>query len=316
MFLALPTPMRVWAAVQNDLPCPLTVREGRLWLDSIAGVGKTSAAASSPEPERPSEPAGTPPVVRFQDVWFKYDKNLPVVLKGLSLDIPAGNLFCVVGGNGTGKTTALSVIAGLRAPYRGKVLIKGREAGKVANARVAMLPQNPETLFVKKTVALDLAEMLEDSRLSQAEKSERIQQIVSLCELDPLLSKHPYDLSGGEQQRAGLSKVLLRNPEILLLDEPTKGLDAFFKEKLASILKKLTRSGVTVVMVSHDVEFCAKHADRLALLFDGAIVTENAPRAFFAGNSFYTTAANRMARGLFPAAVTAEDVIEACKTAR
>jgi energy-coupling factor transport system ATP-binding protein len=135
---------------------------------------------------------------------------------------------------------------------------------------------------------------------------------VQLCRLEELLDRHPYDLSGGEQQRTALAKVLLLDPEILLLDEPTKGLDAEFKQAFALILRTLLRRGVTVFMVSHDVEFCAEYADRCALFFDGNIVSEGRPRQFFSGNSFYTTSANRMARGLLPEAVTPRDVMAAC----
>jgi len=124
-----------------------------------------------------------------------------------------------------------------------------------------------------------------------------------------LLESHPYDLSGGEQQRAALAKVLLLEPKILLLDEPTKGLDAEFKQLFGAILRNLATAGTAIIMVSHDIEFCAEHADRCALFFDGDIVTEDTPRAFFGGNSFYTTSANRMARHLLPEATTAQDII-------
>ncbi len=119
---------------------------------------------------------------------------------------------------------------------------------------------------------------------------------------------HPYDLSGGEQQRLALGKILLLDPKILLLDEPTKGLDPFFKITLAGILKKLTASGVTIFMVSHDVEFCAEYADRCAMFFDGDVVSEGTPKEFFAGNSFYTTSANRIVRMWFPEGITWEEV--------
>ena len=143
-------------------------------------------------------------------------------------------------------------------------------------------------------------------------KPERLTQVVSLCKLAELLDRHPYDLSGGEQQRAALAKILLLNPDILLLDEPTKGLDAEFKQTFGQILRTLRASGVAILMVSHDIEFCAKYAERCALFFDGNIVTEAAPRVFFSGNSFYTTSANRIARDVLPEAVTPEDVIAAC----
>ena len=138
---------------------------------------------------------------------------------------------------------------------------------------------------------------------------ERVQEIAELCRIVPLLDSHPYDLSGGEQQRAALAKVLLTEPRLLLLDEPTKGIDSFFNETFAGILSELKRKGVTVVMVSHDVEFCARYADMVSMFFDGQILTTDTPRRFFGSNSFYTTAANRMSRHVFSQAVTAEDVI-------
>ena len=133
------------------------------------------------------------------------------------------------------------------------------------------------------------------------------------CHIAHLLEHHPYDLSGGEQQRAALAKVLLTEPKILLLDEPTKGIDNFFKLEFAEILKDLKKQGVTIIMVSHDVEFCAKYADLVSMFFDGSIITTNTPNRFFSQNSFYTTAANRMSRHIFENAITNEDVIELCR---
>ena len=161
-----------------------------------------------------------------------------------------------------------------------------------------------QTLFAKKTVREDLAEVTSDEAM--------LAYVTALCRLETLLDRHPYDLSGGEQQRAALAKVLLTRPDILLLDEPTRGLDAAFKAELAELLHDLLAQGVTVVLVSHDVEFCAAYAQRCALFFDGSIASDGAPREFFALNRFYTTAANRMARGRLPEAVTAEDIIAAC----
>ena len=129
----------------------------------------------------------------------------------------------------------------------------------------------------------------------------------------PLRKANPYDLSGGEQQRLALGKILLLQPDLLLMDEPTKGLDPFFKEVLAGILKKLKEQGVTVLMVTHDIEFCAEYADHCAMMFDGDVVSQDTPRNFLGGNSFYTTAANRMSREIFENAVTSTDVVELCK---
>ena len=211
-----------------------------------------------------------------------------------------------MGGNGAGKSTTLKAICGICRPYRGKVKVFGKPMEKYRSAELfqnclAMLPQDPKSLFVKKTVREDLGEMCKDEK--------KLAQIAQLCEVDALLDSHPYDLSGGEQQRAALAKVLLTEPRLLLLDEPTKGIDCFFKEKLAKILCKLKTSGITILMVSHDVEFCAKYADMVSMFFDGQILTTDTPRRFFGSNSFYTTAANRMSRHVFQHAVTAEDVV-------
>ena len=298
MFLAMPTAMRVWASVEDTAPCPITVRDGRDWLADYAERHPLGAI-----PEEKETAAAEETAITLEDVWFKYDKDLPDVVKGVSLEVKKGEFLALLGGNGTGKTTTLSLIGGLQKPYRGEVKLNGR---------VGTLPQNPQTLFVKKTVREDLFEIFRGMKLARIYQENRVARAVQLCRLEELLDRHPYDLSGGEQQRAALAKVLLLDPEILLLDEPTKGLDAEFKQVFAVILKTLQRRGVTVFMVSHDVEFCAAYADRCALFFDGSIVSQGRPRQFFSGNSFYTTSANRMARGALPEAVTPRDVMAAC----
>ena len=299
MFLAMPTPMRIWASAPDaGGHCPVTVREGRDWLTKFADGHPLMELPSEPRRTYPNEPA-----ITAEGLWFKYEKELPDVVKGLSLTVRRGEFLALLGGNGTGKTTSLKLLSGLQKPYRGEVRLAGS---------VGVLPQNPQALFVKKTVREDLFEILKGRNFSGKAQEERVAWAVRLCRLEGLLDRHPYDLSGGEQQRAALAKVLLLGPEILLMDEPTKGLDAEFKQVFAEILQSLLRQGVTLLMVSHDIEFCARYAHRCALFFDGSIVTEAPPRAFFSGNSFYTTSANRMARGLLPEAVTAEDVIQAC----
>ena len=294
MFLAMPAAMRIWSATDSTVTCPVSVCDGRNWLLDYA---KTHELRPVPE-EKKNTPNGET-VVSARELWFKYDKDLPNVVKGLSLELHKGEFLTLLGGNGTGKTTTLKLLASLKKAYRGELTITGS---------VGMLPQNPQTLFVKSSVRADLLEILPKSE----RKSERLAQVISLCRLADLLDRHPYDLSGGEQQRAALAKILLLNPDILLLDEPTKGLDAEFKQVFGQILRTLQASGVAILMVSHDIEFCAKYADRCALFFDGNIVTESTPKTFFSGNSFYTTAANRIARDVLPDAVTPEDVIAAC----
>ena len=297
MFLAMPAAMRVWASVETEAPCPVTVREGRDFLRSYAAEHPLV-----PLPREQTYPRRQP-VLTVQGAWFRYEPDSPDVIKGLDLTLGRGEFLALLGGNGAGKSTTLKLLSGMKKPQRGDISVKGT---------LGMLPQNPQTLFVKKTVREDLFEIFSGTKTPRPQQEERVARMVALCRLEDLLDRHPYDLSGGEQQRAALAKVLLLEPEILLLDEPTKGLDAEFKQAFALILRTLLARGVSLLMVSHDVEFCARYAHRCALFFDGSVVTEASPRAFFSGNSFYTTAANRMARSLEPQAVTAEDVMAVC----
>lgn len=247
------------------------------------------------------------PVLTLKEVWFRYEKDSKDVLKGITFSVPRGKLFAIVGGNGAGKSTTLKVASGICKAYRGKVEVFGKplskyKSGELFHQCLAMLPQDPKSLFVKKTVQEELEEMCKGP--------DSIAHTAEICEITHLLCAHPYDISGGEQQRVALAKVLLTKPKLLLLDEPTKGLDSFFKVKFAEILRKLKEQGITIVMVSHDVEFCAEYADLVSMFFDGQLLTTDTPHRFFGQNSFYTTAANRMSRCIFRNVVTAGDVIE------
>lgn len=295
MFMAMPTAMRVWGSVESDASCPITVNEGRAFLNTYHNTHQFNKLEKKASDNLHGEKK-----VIATEAWFRYEKNRRDIVKGLSFEAYAGELFCILGGNGAGKTTTLKLLSGLKKPYRGEVSCKGR---------VGFLPQDPQTLFLKKTVYEDLLDMLKLQKISKDEQEEEIKKVASLCEITNLLGRHPYDLSGGEQQRAALAKVLLLSPDILLLDEPTKGLDVPFKQTLSEIFRKLTNSGICIVMVSHDIEFCAMNADRCGLFFDGNLITVSKPEEFFAGNNFYTTTANRMARDIEPKAITAEDVI-------
>lgn len=315
MFAAMPSPVQIYYGTGSELECPLTVREGRSWL-SQTFEGKEIKTVSLEKAEAPE--SSEEPAILMKEVWFRYEKEAPDVLRGVSLSVPREKIFAIVGGNGTGKSTTLKSICNICKAYRGKILIDGKRIEKyrsdeLFNGNLAMLPQDPQSLFVKKTVREDLEEILPKNC---GDRDERVRRAAETCQITQLLDSHPYDLSGGEQQRAALAKVLLTEPRILLLDEPTKGLDNFFKIKFAEILNQLKADGVTILMVSHDVEFCAKYADLVGMFFDGSVVTVNSPNKFFSQNSFYTTAANRMSRHLFENAITNEDVIELCKMNR
>jgi len=306
MFAAMPTPVRVYYGAGGTGESPLTVRQGRSWLSRrFPNRPEKDAIAAPPLPEEVKDPA-----LVLKELWFRYEKDSPDILRGVSAEIPSGSLYAILGGNGAGKSTTLKAISGICRPYRGKVTLLGKPVDKYKSSELfhgclAMLPQDPKSLFVKKTVREDLSEMTRDKS--------SIERIAALCQITELLDSHPYDLSGGEQQRAALAKVLLTNPRLLLLDEPTKGIDSFFKETFAGILADLKKQGITIVMVSHDVEFCARYADVVSMFFDGQILTTDTPRRFFGSNSFYTTAAHRMSRHIFHMAVTVDDVLTLCR---
>jgi len=295
MFLAMPTSMRIWSSIDTKLDCPINVREGRTFIENLSKEKEFTKVPSFVEPKYDDAI-----LLEAKDIWFKYEKNSIDVVKGLNLKLHKGEFISILGGNGAGKSTSLKVLAGIKKAYRGSVSINGS---------IALLSQNPQAVFAKKTVREDLLEVFSEQKIEKEEIEKRLVKIVKLCKLGKLLDRHPFDLSGGEQQRAALAKVLLLEPEILLLDEPTKGLDAEFKIEFASILDELIKNKIGILMVSHDVEFCAKYAHKCALFFDGNIINMANPQKFFAGNSFYTTSANRMSRECIENAVTPEDVI-------
>ena len=296
MFAALPTPTKIYYSLGNNSGnCPKTIRDGHKWLEK-------QQINEHFEFKSEKNRINTEPILELKDVWFRYEKNSDDILKGLSFKVHENEFYAIVGGNGVGKSTALSVISKINKPYRGKVFIND-------DTKVAVMPQNPQSLFLKKSVLEELYDAVFD--VEKEKRKNEIEYVIKLCELDNLLENHLYDLSGGEQQRVALAKMLLRKPDLLVLDEPTKGFDACFKRKLAMILKSLQKNGMTVLMVTHDIEFCAEYADICAMFFDGNIVSEAPPRKFFAENNFYTTSAKRMADGIIENAVLDKDVIRA-----
>lgn len=325
IFKGLPSPIRIYSEVAMGSKCPLTVREGRQWLlqqvrPYLAEVGEPDQKAQLAQTVRTrnTKVERGKPVIETKEIWFKYSSEGGDILRGVSLQAYAGETLCVLGGNGTGKTTLLGVLSGALKIKRGQVWINEKKLtdfkyGELYLHNLAMLPQNPKALFVSDTVRGDLEEA---ARLISQDEKVQESAIVDVMEelgIEELAQRHPYDLSGGEQQKAGIAKLLLLQPKVILLDEPTKGLDAHSKEGLAQIFARLRSQEVAIVVVTHDLEFAAEYGDRCAMMFDGMIVSEGNPQEFFAGNSFYTTAANRMARGIFSQAVTCKDVIEQCR---
>ena len=298
---AMPSSVQIYNSTGQKGKCPLTIREGRQYLKE--NFRCRSSEIEVKENVQSHNSQNKEVAVEGKELWFTYDRFDKDVIKDLSFKVLRGELYAILGGNGTGKTTTLSLLSGLNKPYRGKIKYKDKTRSKLG-----VLPQNPQTLFSLETVEEDLMFVVKEHKIQK----DILEKIIDDTNIRHLLKMHPYDLSGGEQQRAALAKVLLTLPDILLLDEPTKGMDGFYKECLGEIFKKLSKEGKTIIMVSHDIEFCSQFADRCALFFNGTIITENEPRKFFTGNSFYTTAANRMSRGIIKDAVTVKDVIDIC----
>lgn len=321
MFKSLPTPSKIYNQLNGYLECasksPLTVKDCRQWLnDSMDEV--TIKKLDDTETEINIDEKDREIAIELKDVYFQYNKISEPTIRDLSFKVYKGEIYSILGGNGTGKSTTLSLVARQRKPQRGKIFINNIEMKKYNNKslyenNLALLPQNPQSLFVFETVREDLEEVLILQNKDRKYIDKGVKRVSKLLDIEHLLEHHPYDLSGGELQRAGMAKVMLLNPKIILLDEPTKGLDAYCKEEIGKMLLRLRDMGVTIVVVSHDIEFSARYSDRCAMFFDGSIVSEGTPKEFFLGNNFYTTVSNRIARNIFEDTLIYEDVVSLCK---
>ncbi len=295
---AMPSSVRLYHSLNAGGTCPLTVKEGRAYIEK--NYKNKIQGLKYPEYTHSNNKA-----LEFNEVYFRYEPKTPDVLNGVNMTVYENEIFCILGGNGSGKTTTLHAAAGLLKPYSGHIKVFGKKLKEYKNQSLyreclSLLPQDVGTVFLKNTVREELSDI----------GSENLDLPYDLTHL---YDKHPYDLSGGEQQLVALAKVLATKPRLLLLDEPTKGLDANKKADVIGILKTLNGSDVTVVIVTHDVEFAAACADRCALFFRGQIVSLGTPAEFFSENRFYTTAASRMSRGYFENTVTVDGVAELCR---
>jgi len=294
---AMPAAVRLYHELGAEGDCPLDVRQGRRYIQTHY----SNRVRSLPEKEQAVHGEAA---LEMKDVCFRYERSGQDVLRSLDLTVYTGEVLCILGGNGSGKSTTMSAAAGLIKPYHGKISVFGKALKEYRNQALyreclTLLPQDVQTVFLKNTVKEELTE----SGVNETELPYGVSH---------LHGRHPYDLSGGEQQLVALAKVLATKPKLLLLDEPTKGVDAGTKAVLAQTVCSLRERGVTVVIVTHDVEFAASCADRCAFMFRGNVVSMGTPEAFFAENSFYTTAASRMTRGYYDGAVTVEDTAQLC----
>lgn len=308
--LGLPAMVKIFNQLEGEGECPLTVKEGKAFVEQYDDKYKAYAVKKDIEKRELA--------IECKGIFFRYNKNDCDILKGVDLKVYSGEMYCLLGGNGSGKTTLLNVISNISKAYRGTVAIRGKKVSSykgnsLYHHNLARLPQNPIALFVTDSVEKDLRDICKILDMTDAESEARISEITLELEISHLLQANPLDLSGGELQKVAIAKIMLTEPKVILLDEPTKGLDAYAKVKLADILLRLKEKGTAILVVSHDIEFCAAFSDRCGMLFDGRIVSEDNPVQFFGQNMYYTTAAVRISRGIYDNAVTPDMVAELCR---
>lgn len=291
METSFPVALRVYmkSREREEETVPVSVGQGRQWLS-----GKRVVTSEHKEAYEETEN-----VITVQGVDFSYEKGKKV-LEHLDWQVKKGSIYGLLGGNGAGKTTLMKLICGILKPRRGKIKTGGT---------VRYLVQNPLSIFTEITAEDELA-------VCCGRDPKAVEEMLEKMELTEFREQNPLDLSGGQQQRLALGKVLLTKPEILLLDEPTKGMDGGFKVKFGAMLGELKKHGITTVLVSHDMEFCAEYATYCGLMFDREIISFGPTREFFAENVYYTTAAARMTRGILKDCLVAEDIMAALEKGR
>ncbi|MBZ5751090.1 ABC transporter ATP-binding protein [Metabacillus rhizolycopersici] len=289
MYRYLPSPARLYiehTANMKSEDIPLSVKEGKNWLKHHRIEAMNQVQTDSNYHEE---------LLKLKQIDFQYSKDTNKILNALSLTVYEGEWLSIVGANGTGKSTLLKIMAGLEKVQRGAVIYKGKKVKRQQPTEIGYLPQNPKLFFIQDSIEAELSEIIHFHQMETGQK--RMDELLTLFQIEELKNRHPYDVSGGEMQKAALAGVLLPNPKLLLVDEPTKGLDPEAKERFGELLTSLQEQGVTIVMVTHDIEFAAKYATRCAMMFQGAITVEAPSKSFFQGNAFYTTVINRMTRG-------------------
>ena len=285
MLQAMPSAVRIFADRNKEADCPLNVKEAGIYLEQHYNLEHLKNISNN-EIKQFKTKKDKSIKYRFKNIWFRYEKDGMDILRGADLTIYQNTLYCLLGGNGSGKSTLLSIINGLYKPYR----------GHVENIKSAYMCQNPQLMFLKENIYEDLIETGYANRRSKQETQDIIEEYENQLNLKDIFHMHPYDLSGGEIQKAALMKILLSEADLILLDEPTKGMDAFLKKEFGQILKELLLKGKTILMVTHDVEFAAEYADDCSMIFDGEIFGRSKPKTFFEHNTYFTTYTNRIMR--------------------
>lgn len=294
---------------QEGLLTPLTVRDGRFLLggafckpDNFADDFENHAEPSQKSVRKKDKDSEG--ILSLREAWFRYERKEPFILRGCTFSVKKGSIHAIVGGNGSGKSTLLGILAGVRKPTSGKLVSDH-------TLRTALLPQDPRQLFMHDTVKEELGDLAK--KFSYGE--EEIDVMKKRFNIEHLFNQHPFDLSGGETAKVALVKLLLIQPDILLLDEVARGLDVEAKHEIGTFLRAITQQGITVIMVSHDLDFVSQTADSCSMLFGGQVTCSDTSREFLKSNIFFTTATNRMTRGILEDCVVPGDVLPRAQAA-
>lgn len=289
---ALPSASQIAYRLGQRDNYPITVKQGK---EMLKGFDKPVKSKSV---EKRADELKRKPVLSCKNLWYKYGKNEDFVISDIKAEFFSGEIHSIVGGNGSGKSTLLHLLCGVFKPVRGRVL-------RDKSIKTGLLSQNPKSLFSCDKLFDELMEWSREYYYTEGD----VQNILDRLKLAHLKDRHPYDLSGGEMQKAALGKILLLSPDILLLDEPTKGVDADAKQDMARIFSEEREKGRTIVIVTHDLDFAAEISDKCSMMLNGNIICTDNGSDFFCTNFFYTTGTNRITRGIADGCVTVKDVM-------
>ena len=293
-------------------PLPLTIKDGRPFARALLQeVGRHGGEQTTPPEPRPAPAVA--PLVSVRDLWFRYNGH--EALRGVNLEVRPGEFVALMGRNGSGKTTLLKHLVGLLRPGQGEVLVAGLDTRRApveeVARRVGYVPQDPGSLLFAETLQEELAFTLRSHGLLNPQAWQGAEGLLRRLGLSDFARRDPRDLSGGERQRAALAAILVAEPEVILLDEPTRGLDYGQKEALADLLRRERARGRAVIMATHDVELAASCADRVVMLAEGEVVVDGPTRETMTESLVFSSQVNKLFRD--PRFVTVEDVLSYVK---
>lgn len=305
-------PVARFFAIFNTPWIPVTVKEGREFLRAHLNPKNIKAKPAVPCPQKFSTVKDREKnnAISLKNVWFTYPDGREA-LKDINLDIKEGDFTAVLGENGAGKSTLLKLVAGLLKPGRGKIYVRGKDTGKNGYKEIrkfmAYLSQNPNDYLFQETVEDELRFTLNNFGLQE---ENLLEDVFRKLRLERYRRRNPRDLSSGERQRVALASVLVTGPELIILDEPTRGIDVRLKAELGKFLQEEAAAGKTVMVVTHDVEFASEFADNIVIMFAGRIVSAGEKHAVLGKSIFYAPQIGKMCRGICEGVLTFAEALD------